>query len=155
MRRPAREEDHRGQRGGWRENRVLERAEAEDTRPCLTRIKAGCLESLAVDHEATADHERAKAGGDDRPRASEPEPGTTLHTRNLAVRDDVAEVRRELHAECDRQPDRVEVAQFVQHVAESGSPGNAHKGSERQRTADATEQSMLGRMPIQMWQRPQ
>jgi hypothetical protein len=43
----------------------------------------------------------------------------------------------------------------VKHVAESGGPGNAHKGSERQRTADPDEQSMLSRMPIQMWQRPQ
>jgi hypothetical protein len=43
----------------------------------------------------------------------------------------------------------------VQHVAESGSPGNADKGSERQRTADPDEQSMLSRMPIQVWQRPQ
>jgi hypothetical protein len=155
MRRPAREEDHRGQRGGRRENRVLEHAEAEDTRPCLTRIEAGCLESLAVDHEATADHERALAGGDVRPRASKPEPGTALDTRHFAVRDDVAEIRCELHAECDRQPDWVEVPQFVQHVAESGSPGNAHNGPERQSTADPDEQSMLSRMPIQMWQRPQ
>jgi hypothetical protein len=42
----------------------------------------------------------------------------------------------------------------VQHVAESGSPGNAHGGSERQRTADPDQQSVLGRVPIQMWQRP-
>jgi hypothetical protein len=43
----------------------------------------------------------------------------------------------------------------VQHVAESGSPGNADKGSERQRSADPDEQSMLSRMPNQRWQRPQ
>ncbi len=72
------EKDHRGQSGGRRQNRILERAEAEDTRPCLTRIQTGRLESLPVDHEATADHERSKAGGDDRARSSEPEPGTAL-----------------------------------------------------------------------------
>jgi hypothetical protein len=43
----------------------------------------------------------------------------------------------------------------VHHVAESGSPGNADKGAERQRTADPDEQSVLSGMPIQMWQRPQ
>ena len=43
----------------------------------------------------------------------------------------------------------------MQDVVESRGPGNAHKGSERQRTADPDEQSMLSRMPIQMWQRPQ
>jgi len=43
----------------------------------------------------------------------------------------------------------------VQHAAESGSPGNANKGSERQRTADRDEQCVLSRMPVQMWQRPE
>jgi hypothetical protein len=48
---------------------------------------------LTVDDKATTDHERAKTGGDDRARTSDPEPGTALHARHLAVRDDVAEVR--------------------------------------------------------------
>ena len=120
----------------------------------MTRIEAGCLERLPVNHEAPADDERAKARCDDRPRASEPEPGTALYARHLAVRNDVAEVRSELHPECDRQPDRVEVPQFVQDVVESSGPGNPNKSSERQRTADPDQQSVLGRVPIQMWQRP-
>jgi hypothetical protein len=109
---------------------------------------------VTVDYKATTDHERAKTGGDDRARASEPKPGPPLQARHLAVRDDVAEVRRELHAECDRQPDRIDVPQFVEHVAESGSPGNTHERSERQHAADADEQGMLRGPPIQMWQRP-
>ena len=70
MRRPTREEDHGGQSGGRRQNRVFERAKAEDTSPRLARIQAGCFECLPIDDEAAADHERAKACGHDRTGAS-------------------------------------------------------------------------------------
>ncbi|MGZ4414872.1 MAG: hypothetical protein ACXVRZ_10960 [Gaiellaceae bacterium] len=42
----------------------------------------------------------------------------------------------------------------MQHVVESSSPRNAHERPERQRAADADEERMLRRTPIQMWQRP-
>jgi hypothetical protein len=41
MRRPPCEENHRGQGGGRGQDCVLERTEAQDTRPCLTRIETG------------------------------------------------------------------------------------------------------------------
>jgi hypothetical protein len=44
--------------------------------------------------------------------------------------------------------------QLVQHVAEAGGPRNADGRPERQRRADPDQQRVLGRAPIQMWQRP-
>ena len=41
MRRPARKENHRGQGGGRGQDCVLERTEAQDARPRLTRIETG------------------------------------------------------------------------------------------------------------------
>jgi hypothetical protein len=75
MRRPTQETTAPGQRPapGLR----TRRPEVEDA-PVPGAGRGPLLESLPVDHEATADHEHAEAGGDDRPRASEPKPGTAL-----------------------------------------------------------------------------
>src|SRR6266511_4299970 len=50
---------------------------------------------------ATEDDEDAEPGSNDRSGASETEAWTSFDPRDLAIRDDVAEVRRELHPERD------------------------------------------------------
>src|SRR4029077_1107605 len=103
--------------------------------------------------EAPADHERTETGGYHRSGTSEPEPGPALDTRHLAIRDDVPEVRSELHPERDRQPDRVEMPELVQHALEPSGPGDAHGRAERQCCADPDEEGVLSRMPVQMRKR--
>src|SRR5437667_234579 len=128
--------------------------EPEDTRPRLARIQTGCLERLPVDDKSPADHERTESGCDHRSRTPEPEPGTALQPRHLAVRDDVAEVRRKLHPERDRQPDRIEMTQLVEDPLEASGPGDARRSAEGQCRAEPDQQRMLGRLPVEMWLGP-
>src|SRR6266540_5489217 len=110
MRRPARENNHRRERGGGRKDRVLERAEPEHADARFTRLEPRVLERVTVDDEAATNNECPETRGDDCAGTPEPEPRTALDARDLAVGDDVAEVRSDLHAEGDRQPDRIHTA---------------------------------------------
>jgi len=65
------------------------------------------------------------------------------------------EVGRQLHAEGHREPDRVEVVQFVEHPAEACGPGDPDRGAERQRSADADEQRVLRGVSLEVRSRPE
>src|SRR2546421_10467918 len=57
MRRPAREDDHRGERSSGSKDRVLERTEAQHANARLARLETRSLERMPVDDEAPTDHE--------------------------------------------------------------------------------------------------
>jgi hypothetical protein len=141
--RATREQHDGGEGRGGREHRILERAEPENANACLARLEAGGLERLPVDDEAAANHERAEARCDDCSRASHAETRPSFKARHLAIRDDVAEVRCELHPERHGEPDRVDVAQLVEHVFEARRPRDSDHGAEREGSADCDEQRML------------
>ena len=147
------EQEQRGAERGGREDRVLEGAEPQYTDARLARVEPGILERVAIYDEAAADDEDSEAGRDDRPRPSEPEPRAALRARNLAVGDDVAEIGGHLHTERDRQPDRVDALQLVQHRLEARGPGDADGRAEGEPGADQDEQGVLGRVPLEMRRR--
>ena len=89
------------------------------------------------------------------PARASPSCGPPSSARDLAVGDDVTEVGRQLHAEGHREPDRIEVVQFVQHPAEACGPGDPDRGAERQRSADADEQRVLRGVPLEVRSRPE
>src|SRR5690242_14727703 len=86
---------------------------------------------------------------------SDAEARPALDSRNLAVRDDVAEVRRYFHPEGDRQPDRVEVTQLVQDAPEARRPGDSDRRTECERRPDPDEDRVLRRVTIEVRRRPQ
>src|SRR5439155_8848135 len=131
------------------------RAQTEDAHACLARLQPRGFQGLPVDHEPSANHERAEAGGDDRACASNPEPWAALEARDLAIRDDIAEVRGDLHPERDGQPDRVEVAELVEHAAEAGRPRDSDRRTEREGSPDPDEDRVLCGMAFEMRHRPQ
>src|SRR6266545_725129 len=91
-----------GRKGGSGcEHGVLEGSQTEDAYSRRPRLQTGGFERVAIDDEAAADDEDAEPGSNDRSGASETEAWTSFDPRDLAIRDDVAEVRRELHPERD------------------------------------------------------
>jgi hypothetical protein len=154
-RRAAREDDHSRKRCDRREHGVLEGTEPEHADACLTRIEAGILERMPVDGEPAANDEDAEAGRHDRAGAPKAKTRPTLCARQLAVRDDVAEVRGELHRERDRQPVGVRGTELAQDRAEAGRPGDTGHRSQGEARTEEHEQRMLRRVALQMGGRPQ
>ena len=107
---------HRG------EHDVLEGAEAEHARPCLTRRDTCALQHRLVEREAAGGEEDAEAGRDHCGGAGEVELGPVLGAGNLAVRDDVSHIRDDLRAEGDRSPPPVHVDEPVVHGDEARPP---------------------------------
>jgi hypothetical protein len=151
--RSAGEQDCSRDGGRRRENRVLECAEPEHAHSCLPGVEAGRLERLPVDDEAPTDHECAEAGGNDRTGPAKPEPWTAVGPRQFAVRDDIAEVGRNLHPESDREPHRINVVQLVDHGSETGGPRDPDGRTERERAAHPHEECVLGRVPLEVRRR--
>src|SRR5919204_4585322 len=149
----AGDDDHRGDGSSRREDRVLERAEAEDADARDARVDSRRLEGEAVDDEAAADDEDAEARSDDRARPPETHRGPPFHSDDLAVRHDVPDVRSDLEPECDRKPEPVEARTEIEDPLESGCPRNTDERTERQRAADAHEQRVLHRVPLEVRQR--
>ena len=155
MTRASRDDDHRGDGGGWRKDRVLERTEPEHAHARLPRRNACALERVTVDDEAAADDEHAESRGDDRACTSEPDLGSAFDARDLAVRDDVTEIRGDLHAERDRKPDPVHVIADVEDALEAGRPRDADQRGPGEHRADPDQDRVLQGVPLQMRQRPE
>ena len=79
--RAAREQLDRRDACGRREQRVLERAEAEHAHARLAVGDAGLLERVQVEREAALAHERPEAGGDGRGGAA------VAHLRPFSTRE--------------------------------------------------------------------
>src|SRR5262249_30516072 len=131
-------------------DRVLERTETEHANTRFARLEACVLERVAVDDEAAANDEHAEAGGDDRTGMTDTEARSALRPGDLAVGDDVAEVRSDFHPEGDRKPDRIGVAELIQNAMKARSPGNADHGRQREAGAEEHEQRLLRRIALKV-----
>ena len=79
-----------------------------------------------------------------------PETRSALDPSNLPVRDDVAEVRGDLHAERHRQPDRIELVQLVEDDLEPRGPRNPDHGPQCQAGTEQDEERVLCGVALQM-----
>ena len=89
-----------------REERVLERAEAEDADARLAVGDAGLPEGVEVDCEPAARDERPEACGDGRSGRAAAHLRPFLDAGDLAVAERVPDVREDLGREGDDEPDR-------------------------------------------------
>jgi len=112
---------------GRREQRVLERAETQDADSNGLIAQSRLLEGVNVDGKAAARHERTEPrrhGCDD---VASPEVAIFFDPRDLAVGEDVPDVRERLRAECRRKPDRVDRPEARRDVVEAGHPGDGEE----------------------------
>ena len=77
------------------------------------------LESVDIDGEATARDERPEAGRHRCDEVTGPELAVPLDSRNLAVGEDIPDVREHLRAEGGNEPDRVDRLQPCRNVPEA------------------------------------
>src|SRR5437588_4863447 len=105
---------------------------------------------MTVDDEAAPDDEHPESGRDDRSGSPDAEARAALGPGDLAIRDHVAEIGRDLHPERDGQPDRVDVVQLMEDTREPGGPGDPDRSAEREASTDQDEQSVLRGMALEM-----
>ena len=105
----SQEQEDRADAGAGREDRVLERAEAEHPHARLVARDAEILERLDVDREPAAGMNIPKPAATIAPARSALEPDAAADVRDLAVREGVADVRGHgaRHRERDPVPVRV------------------------------------------------
>jgi hypothetical protein len=109
-----RDEQERGRdQGCRRQHRILERAEPEHTLPRLPLREPDPLECGSVEGEPTALHEHSEAGGDEGCRTRTVQLGSALRSRDLPVREGVAQICNDLAGERDREPEAGGVQQLA------------------------------------------
>ena len=135
----------RGDRGGRREQHVLERTEPDGPRLCLAAGHPGLLERFGVDEVSAGSDEDPEAGCNDRRRLRQLQLGSALDSGDFPIGDHVAGIRHELRAERHGEPHGRRTLEPVEHVVPARSPRDADRGGEggQSRNDDEGDQRLV------------
>ena len=150
LRDAAPEQRDRGDARGRCEQRVLECAQTEHAHACLAVGDAGLTERVQVDREPALRHEGAETGGDRGESVARRHVGAALDAGDLAVAEHVPDIRDDLGAQRDEEPDRLHVPEPGGDVPEAGRPRDSGERCERDRRAPGHEHERLCACPLHL-----
>jgi len=135
---PVDEEIERRTERRGREDRVLEQAEPAHAKPGLLRRNSRVDERLLVEREAAAGGEDAEPRRHERARVVHGQLRPFVRTRELAVRERIAEQARDEAAQRDEEPRPARMRETSCDLTEACRPGDAEQrgGCEDERDSD-------------------